>query len=61
MKQLIATACLTFIAMNAILAMQFAPRLIGFGCNGSSIPMLARYESDFPRCDDIRPLTDMLN
>ena len=53
MKQLIGVACLTFIFMNLILAMQFAPRLIGFGCDGSPI-MLAKYESDFPQCKDIR-------
>jgi len=53
MKQLIATACATFIFMNAVLAMQFAPRFIGYGCEGTYVPQLAKEEDHFPRCERI--------
>lgn len=41
-----------------------APRLIGYGCTDAPAigpltytgPRLAAEESDFPRCDDIRPI-----
>ncbi len=53
MKHATTVLCLSFIAMNAILAIHYSPRLIGFGCDGSHIPQLARYESDFPQCERI--------
>jgi hypothetical protein len=32
------------------------PKLIGYGCDGSSLPKFAQYESDFPHCTSIEPL-----
>jgi hypothetical protein len=32
------------------------PRFIGYGCDGSSLPKFAQYESDFPHCTSIEPL-----
>ena len=32
------------------------PRYIGYGCNGSDLPLFAKYESDFPACKRIQPI-----
>lgn len=29
------------------------PKLIGYGCQGSTLPQLANEESDFPICQEI--------
>ena len=32
------------------------PRYIGYGCEGSDLPLLAQYESEFPACERIEPI-----
>lgn len=32
------------------------PRYIGYGCKNSSVPLFAKYESDFPACERIQPI-----
>lgn len=32
------------------------PRYIGHGCKNASLPLFAKYESDFPACERIEPI-----
>ena len=32
------------------------PRYIGHGCKNTSLPLFAKYESDFPSCERIQPI-----
>jgi hypothetical protein len=32
------------------------PRYIGYGCKNASVPLFAKYESDFPACERIQPI-----
>lgn len=32
------------------------PRYIGYGCKNTSLPLFAKYESDFPACERIQPI-----
>jgi hypothetical protein len=32
------------------------PRYIGYGCKNASVPLFAKYESEFPACERIEPI-----
>jgi len=47
-------ASLIFLIGSSLIVIQ--PRLIGYGCDGTSLPLFAQHESDFPACERIEPI-----
>jgi hypothetical protein len=56
MKDAVKTFCAGLIVLIGFSLIVIQPRLIGYGCDGKSNPMFAKYESDFPACERIEPI-----
>lgn len=56
MKTDIKAFCASLIVLIGFSLIVIQPRLIGYGCKGSSLPLFAKYESDFPACERIEPI-----
>ena len=56
MKDAVKSLCGGLIVLIIASIVIVQPRLIGYGCDGRSLPTFAQYESDFSACERIEPI-----